>query len=122
MSNLSKEEIDREVEEIIRKFDLYECAKCAEAILEWAETQGIEKTLIRLKTRYRDEDFIVSDRMAKIGVLDSITKNGIHYGVRIQGQVFDNLSTGGMPLPDWIEDFHCPSEAFILEELDGFSK
>ena len=122
MSQLSTEEIHREIGEIIRQFRLYECVECAEAILEWLDAQGIETTLIRLRTKYSDEDYIVSDRLAKIGVPDSITNNGIHYGVSIRGQVFDNLSTTGLQLEDWLNDFHCPSEEFILEELDGFSK
>ena len=78
--------------------------------------------MIRLRTKYSDEDYIVGDRLARIGVPDSITNNGIHYGVNIRGQVFDNLSTTGLQLEDWLNDFHCPSEEFILEELDGFSK
>ncbi len=122
MSDLSTEEIYREVGNIICRFKLYECAECAEAILEWLDTLGIKRTLMRLRTKYKDEDFIVSDRLTKLGVSDSITKNGIHYGISVRGQVFDNLSPTGLQLEDWIKDFHSPSEEFIIEELDSFCK
>ncbi|BAU11326.1 hypothetical protein LEP3755_18190 [Leptolyngbya sp. NIES-3755] len=121
MSELSTEEIYREIGEIIDQFNLYECAECAEAILKWLNMQGIERKLIRLRTKYR-EDFIISDRLTRLGIEDSITKNGTHYGISVRGQVFDNLSTKGLSLENWLKDFHCPSEAFIVEELDGFSK
>ncbi|WAN68893.1 hypothetical protein BJP36_41760 [Moorena producens JHB] len=31
--------------------------------------------------------------------------------------VFDNLARDGMSREDWLNDFHCPSEEFIVEEL-----
>jgi hypothetical protein len=44
--------------------------------------------------------------------------NGRHYGVEINGFVFDNLSPQGMTREAWLNDFHCQSERFILEELE----
>jgi Papain fold toxin 2 len=122
VNGLSTEDIYREIGEIIQGFNLYECAECAVAILEWLDARGIERALLRLRTKYKDEDFIISDRMTNLGMLNSITRNGIHYGISIRGQVFDNLSPTGMKLVDWIKDFHCPSEEFTLDELDGFPK
>jgi hypothetical protein len=57
-----------------------------------------------------------------LGVTESITSNGIHYGVSISDQGFDNLSTRGMQLTEWLADFHCPSEEFIIETLDDFGR
>jgi hypothetical protein len=69
--------------------------------------------VIELKTRYHDEDYIISDR---IGNDQSITINGKHYGVEVRGRVFDNLSPQGMTRDDWLKDFHCQSEEFIITE------
>jgi hypothetical protein len=33
------------------------------------------------------------------------------------GKVFDNLSTEGLSLEDWINDFNCLSGSFIVDEL-----
>ena len=49
---------------------------------------------------------------------DSITENGIHYGVEVYGLVFDNLSSYGLPRDQWVADFICPSGKFIISELD----
>jgi hypothetical protein len=51
---------------------------------------------------------------------ESITTNGKHYGVEVRGRVFDNLSVQGMRREDWLNDFHCQSEQFIVEELGEF--
>jgi Papain fold toxin 2 len=47
----------------------------------------------------------------------SISTNGKHYGVRVRGLIFDNLSAQGMTETDWIADFHCPSDEFTIAEL-----
>ncbi|MGL5035967.1 MAG: papain fold toxin domain-containing protein, partial [Microcystaceae cyanobacterium] len=39
-----------------------------------------------------------------------------HYGVEVRGLVFDNLSPRGMAKEDWLNDFHCQSEEFILKK------
>jgi len=36
--------------------------------------------------------------------------------VEVRGLVFDNLSPRGMPKEDWLNDFHCQGEEFILKE------
>lgn len=119
VSQFSVEEIYQEVGKIVEIFSILECDKCAKAVLEWLENNEIEFTVLRLRTRY-DEDFIISERLENRGLIESITVNGTHYGVEVYGQVFDNLSSYGMSREDWINDFHCPSEEFILEELEEF--
>jgi Papain fold toxin 2 len=59
-------------------------------------TQGIQGKILRLRTRYQEEDYIISERLERLGVADSITLNGKHYGVEVGGLIFDNLSTDGM--------------------------
>lgn len=115
MREFSVEEIYQEVGKIVGKFTILECDRCAKAVLEWLKNNGIPGKVIKLKTKKRKEFFIVSDRWTQDR---SITDNGIHYGVEVAGRVFDNLSTEGMSRESWLNDFHCPSEEFIVEELE----
>ena len=58
--------------------------------------------------------FITSQRY---GVEESITENGIHYGIEVQGRVFDNLGSEGLLRDDWVADFNCISGRFEIEEI-----
>nr|WP_238393118.1 papain fold toxin domain-containing protein [Myxacorys almedinensis] len=118
---MSSEEIYQEVGRIVSQFRLLECAECAAAVLEWTDQRRIERALLKLRTRYDFEDYILSDRLEAMGITEPITENGIHYGVKVRGKVFDNLSTEGMQLEEWLSDFHCPSEQFVIEEMENFA-
>jgi hypothetical protein len=86
----------------------------------WLKQQGIPGKVWKLSTRYDDEDFILSDRVEQQGISDSITENGVHYGVEVRGKVFDNLSPEGLILEDWVKDFHSLSNEFEVEAIDNF--
>jgi Papain fold toxin 2 len=103
------------VGQIVVMFPLLECAQCATAVMLWLEPQGIPYQLLRLKTRRRSDLFIISNRIVSG---ESITENGVHYGVEVLGRVFDNLSVTGLERSDWLQDFHCRSGGFIIEEID----
>ena len=96
MSYLSNLKIDREIGNIVSQFKILECDRCAAAVMEWLKQQGIQAKILRLTTKYQDEDYIISERLERQGVTESITVNGKHYGVEVRGLVFDNLSTNGM--------------------------
>jgi hypothetical protein len=110
-------EIFQQIGEITRQFDLLECADCARAILRWLSQQGIPGKLLRVRTRY-GEDYILSTRLEQLGITESITINGKHYGVEVYGRVFDNLSDQGLLREEWIQDFKCHNGEFTLVELD----
>lgn len=110
-----REEVWQAIREIIVTYPLLECDKCAIAVMKYLKTKEITGKVLRLKTKRRREIFIVSDRR---GLDESITENGTHYGVEVFGKVFDNLSTEGLSREDWVNDFHCLSEQFILDELE----
>lgn len=76
-------------------FKRLECLECAQAVLGWLKQNQESGTLLRLRTKYRDE-FIVSSRWEQSGSTESISVNGIHYGVAVRGKVFDNLSFEGL--------------------------
>jgi Papain fold toxin 2 len=112
----SDEEILQQVGQISIRFPLLECDRCAIAIMQWLNENGIEGKILRLKTKRRSEGFITSDRHVPD---ESITENGTHYGVEVLGKVFDNLSADGLSRSDWVKSFHCPSERFIVDELES---
>jgi len=114
LNDLADGDIYREVGKIVSQFDLYQCYDCAMTVIQWLQDNGIEGQIIELKTFYRDEDYIISDR---VGGSESISMNGKHYGVKVRGLVFDNLSDKGMAESEWIEDFHCLSDRFTIAEL-----
>jgi hypothetical protein len=112
---LTDAEVYREVGKIVSRFALYQYYECALALMQWLTDNGIEGKMIELRTRYPDEDYIISDRL---GSDQSITINGKHYGLEVRGLVFDNLSSEGMVRESWLSDFHCQSEEFRVTEIE----
>lgn len=117
MSQLSLEEIYQEIGKIVERFTVLECDRCAKAIINWLQANGIKGTILRLRTRYPDEDFIISDRLERRGITESITLNGQHYGVGVEGRVFDNLSKEGLTRDEWVRDFHCEARRIYFGRI-----
>jgi hypothetical protein len=86
------EEIYREVGNIVTQFRLYQCDEAVQAVVEWLEIRDVKGTILRIKTKYEEEDYILSQRLESQGITESIVLNGQHYGIEVQGLVFDNLS------------------------------
>ncbi|MFM2064844.1 MAG: hypothetical protein RLZZ507_4515 [Cyanobacteriota bacterium] len=82
----------------------------------WLKFNGIKGKIVQIRTKRRNDFFIISERYSPN---ESITDNGIHYGVEVLGLVFDNLSNQGFPRDLWINDFSCRSGGFYIEELDA---
>ena len=87
-------------------------------IRNWLKRRDISSKIWKISTIYDGEDFILSDRLEQQGIIDSITDNGIHYGIEVRGKVFDNLSPNGLALEDWIQDFHSMSDEFNITYFD----
>ena len=90
MSQLSDEKIYQEIGKIVESFDLYKCDECANAVMQWLRKNNIHGRIIKIETQL-GEDYIISKRLEKQGINDSITLNGIHYGVEVKERVFDNI-------------------------------
>ena len=113
----SVQEIHTYVGQIVALFPLLECAQCAVAVMQWLDRSTIDYQLLRLKPKRRSDVFIVSDRVISG---ESITENGMHYGVEVLGKVFDNLSTEGLVRGEWLRDFSCRGGELIIEEINQF--
>ena len=78
MSEFSDEQIYQEVGKIVSQFGILECSECANAVMTWLEKNRIKGKLIKIPSKYKDEDYIMSDRLERMGITDSITENGKH--------------------------------------------
>ncbi|MBD2384707.1 papain fold toxin domain-containing protein [Cylindrospermum sp. FACHB-282] len=119
MSTLSHKEIFQELGKIIQNFELYQCDDCARAIYQWLKDNKIKGKILKLKTTNPKDEYILSWRLERQDITESITNNGTHYAVEVLGRVFDNLSVEGMTREDWLNDFDCPSHQFTVTEIDS---
>ena len=63
---------------------------------------------------------MLSDRLEQRGCSETITENGVHYGVEVFGLIFDNLSPPGLSPEQWINDFTSLSNEFEATVIKEF--
>ncbi|WP_225902733.1 papain fold toxin domain-containing protein [Pseudanabaena sp. PCC 6802] len=102
------------------RFPLLHCEECANALKQRLKQRAIPGKLWRLSTQYDTEDFILSKRLEQQGCLETITENGVHYGVEVFGKIFDNLSKQGLSPEDWGSDFISLSNEFEVVVIEEF--
>ena len=105
---------------IVIRFPLLHCQECANTLKKWLKQRGVPGRLWRISTRYDREDFILSARLEQQGCFESITENGVHYGVEVYGKIFDNLSSQGLSPENWVRDFTSLSNDFVAEVIEEF--
>jgi hypothetical protein len=113
-------ELYEKIGKLVVRFPLLHCEECASTLKRWLKQRGIPGKIWRLSTRYDYEDFILSDRLEQQGCPETITENGVHYGVEVLGKIFDNLSEQGLSIDDWINDFTSLSDEFDVEVIEEF--
>ena len=121
-------EIHQAIGNLVIRFPLLHCQECAKTLKQWLKQRKIPGKLWRLSTIYDNEDFILSEltsqrlryRLEKQGCFETITENGVHYGVEVFGKIFDNLSRQGLYPDDWIQDFTSLSNEFKIEVIEEF--
>ena len=118
--DLAIAEIHQAIGNLVIRFPLLHCQECAKTLKQWLKQRKIPGKLWRLSSIYDNEDFILSDRLEKQGCFETITENGVHYGVEVFGKIFDNLSRQGLYLDDWIQYFTSLSNEFKIEVIEEF--
>ena len=113
-------ELDEAIGNIVVRFPLLHCQECASTLKRWLKQREIPGKLWRFSTRYDNEDFILSDRKQQQGCCETITENGVHYGVEVYGKIFDNLSKQGLSPENWVKDFTSLSNEFEIEVIEEF--
>jgi RHS repeat-associated protein len=83
---------------IASKFGNYACKECANALQQAAINAGKSGNVIEL--RANNGGFIWND-VAK----NSISKNGDHVGVEVDGLIYDNINPKGVPFAEWNGQF-----------------
>jgi hypothetical protein len=109
-----------EIGNLVIRFPLLHCEECASTLRQWLQRRGIPGKLWRLSTQSDNEDFILSDRLEQQNCFETITENGVHYGVEVSGKIFDNLSRQGLSPKDWVQDFTSLSNEFKVEVIEEF--
>ena len=100
-------EIHQAIGNLVIRFPLLHCQECAKTLKQWLKQRKIPGKLWRLSTIYDNEDFILSNRLEKQGCFETITENGVHYGVEVFGKIFDNLSRQGLYLDPTFRTLIC---------------
>lgn len=113
-------ELYQAIGNIVVRFPLLHCQDCASTLKRWLKQRQIPGKLWRLSTRYDNEDFILSYRQEQQGCFETITENGIHYGIEVYGKIFDNLSREGLTPDDWVKDFTSLSDEFDVKVIQEF--
>ncbi|WP_278244706.1 papain fold toxin domain-containing protein [Ruminococcus flavefaciens] len=76
-----------------------ECDKFKDAFTKQLDKKGIDYKVIKVTPKDPELDFIYSDKYGGY-----IGETGYHYGVEVEGVVYDNLTTEGMLFNEWIND------------------
>ncbi|MDB9322108.1 papain fold toxin domain-containing protein [Nodularia spumigena CS-591/04] len=118
--DLAIAEIHQAIGNLVIRFPLLHCQECAKTLKQWLKQRKIPGKLWRLSTTYDNEDFILSNRLEQQGCFETITENGVHYGVEVFGKIFDNLSPQGLYTDDWIQDFTSLSNEFKIKVIEEF--
>lgn len=82
---------------VASRFKIFECTKCATSIVNNLQKAGIKGEIL---------EFTVTDGPKVIGAqvgkdFVQISTNGFHKAVHVEGLVFDNIFTSGVPLEVW---------------------
>ncbi|MCX6044777.1 MAG: hypothetical protein NT075_06655 [Chloroflexi bacterium] len=107
---MSTDEIYKSLTEIANTYGIFQCQACANEMQQWLVNHNINGVYIRISTHA--SNFIVSER---VGGYTTITENGIHYGIEVYGQVFDNLPNTGISRQAWLNDFECIGDFEVVE-------
>jgi len=97
---MEKTEIQKKSKTLSGKFGRFKCEKFAKALMKWLIDEGVEGGYLTLKTASSSRGFIVVD-----GEKDAISETGKHYGVEVDGIVYDNVFPKGFPRNKWLKTY-----------------
>ena len=88
------------IPDIARGYGLFQCERAKDAIVSSLIERGLHGTEVKI-TYSGGPGFIWSDSRKRC-----ISENGIHYGVMYNENVYCNIHPTGLPLNEWLDDFH----------------
>jgi hypothetical protein len=95
------------------KYGVLECDKCAIELIQELQKRGINGNVVEIRAN-NGYDYIVSDIFGK----PAITQNGVHYGVHVDGIVYDNIHKNGISYNEWLKDFHAAEGVSVKKFWD----
>jgi hypothetical protein len=127
MSTLSPTDIAAIAVSITQQHGRLECASCARELTTAFKNRGIKGRVWQLKaiaTQSRGwicmEDPAFPLPFPTASGQDSISENGLHFGVEVQGIVYDNIFRNGIGLAAWPLQFTCYTGEFESTVVDSF--
>lgn len=100
------------------------CRECATELRQVLLDAGKEGCVLQLSTVGGRGYIVMKDPNFKLPFAmqgeESISSTGVHFGVYVDGLVFDNIHREGIPKADWINSFACDVQNFSIEEIEHF--
>jgi len=90
-----------------------ECEECAVELIVALQKRGIKGNVVEIRAN-NGYSFIVSDTFGP----KAISRGGGHYGVQVDGIVYDNIHINGIPRDEWLKDFHAPNGVSVKKIWD----
>lgn len=112
---LNDDQLHQQITKIAKKFRLFQCQECANAIQDYLIRKGKYGKLVNLYTGKEKGKYgnIYHD---KLGI--NISTNGHHVGIAViinnQELIFDNIHPAGINRQQWLDNFYC-----IAMDLDS---
>ncbi len=110
---------------VTRRYGLYQCQLCANDLRNTFVRHGIHGQVLCLTT-FGGRGFIVmKDPNFHLPFLmqpgeDAIASSGVHYGVQVGSQVFDNIFRDGIDRTKWEHQFDCDVHYFFPVKSSPF--
>ncbi|MCK9605750.1 MAG: hypothetical protein M0R33_04780 [Methylomonas sp.] len=109
---------------VTRKFGLNKCYECAIELRQVLSAAGKKGCILRLKTKGGRGYIVMKDSRFKLPFPtqgdEAIANTGQHFGVYVDGFVFDNVHREGIARGGWLDTFDCDVHSFELTEQDPF--
>ncbi len=95
-------------------YPVLQCEQCATHIRVSLQTAGHHGEIIEIRGA-GGGDFIVSGSCNNWQT--TISQNGRHVGVNVDGVIFDNIHPNGLPLAEWLQDFDASGGIVIHSRI-----
>ncbi len=120
---MSDPELRLQIANIARRFQLFQCIQCADAIREFLVINGIRGKQIVLFTGSNEDPY---GNIYHEVIQQNISINGIHQGIAVElsGEelIFDNINHQGVSRRAWLENLYCVAKEtggdFQITETD----
>lgn len=89
---------------IAKHSDNFQCVECSTAIMKASNQEGIIGEIVSFQAK-GDMGKRAENVWSDIGQ-KTISTNGYHQGVLVNGKVYDNIHTNGIHLDAWKADVH----------------